>query len=145
MKKTFVMETTLTVATGKIGALQITTPAGKSIHLQPVGIAVSAGPVVSSLLEDYSYVTAGAITPIDTNRSLKATSTVVLKGVADISAVAGSAPITIYTLSIPAADTGRKTLGAKEIVLKPSTNYLVTFTNSNAGNAVINFALAWEE
>lgn len=145
MKKTFVVATNMTVATTKVGALMITTPAAH-IQLDDVIVSNSAGPVAVNLLEDYSYTepAKSAITPLDANRQLDATSAVTIFGYPDVTADAGAGALTVATMNLVAASSNVK-LGTVPIQLKPSTTYLLAFTNSNGGNAVINFALAWKE
>lgn len=146
MKKTFVVATNMTIATGDVGALMITTPAGTPVQLDDVIVSNSAGPVAVNLLEDYTYVEVAKspLTPLAANRQLAPTSAVTIFAYPDISAVAGADALTVATMNLVAAMSDYR-LGSVAIQLKPLTTYLLAFTNSNGGNAVVNFALSWKE
>lgn len=147
MKKTFILETNMTVATTKVGAIQITIPSGSPIHLKTVGVSISAGPVAVNLLEDYSFtdVLESPLTPLHANRQLADSSNVTVKGYVDITAVAGAGALTVAQKNLITATSVPQDVISNVILLKPSTNYLLAFTNSNAGDSVVNFALSWEE
>jgi hypothetical protein len=146
MKKTFIIETNMTIATAKVGSFQLTIPdTGQPVVLKRVQIQTDVGPLAYSLLEDYSFVAAGSvITPLNINRILGGASRVVVKSIADTTAVAGGSALTINSLKVGAGNTLQLRMGSTDVVLKPG-KYLIAVTNSNAGNAIVNFNIAWEE
>jgi len=122
-------------------------------HFKPAAFSATGGPVIISLLEDYTYVGGAAITPVNRKRSgTPADSKITVKGLADATAVAGSVPVSLDMMVIPGTSAGTGKLGgsaqsAEEWVLKPGTSYLVTMTNATSPGATVTvgYELFWYE
>lgn len=148
MRETFLIEQNMTIATTKVAAIQITTPATGVTILKPVAFVSDVGPIVASLFEDYSFSDVGfsTLAPINTNRrATGGTSNLVVKAIPDATVVQGANDVAINQFKTPTAPIDEYFVGKNEIILKASTDYLIAFTNSNAGNAVVNFAISWTE
>jgi len=140
------------VAATKVGALQITVPAGVYCHFKPARFAATGGPVIIGLLEDYSFVGGSPIVPVNRKRvGTPDASVITVKGAVDITAVAGAAPVSLDMAVIPGttigADLGGSTHAAEEWVLKPGTTYLITISNATSPGATVTvgYELFWYE
>lgn len=149
--KAFTIANKMDIATNKVGALQITTPAAGLLHFRPVNITAVGGPIYASLLEDYSFVDGSAITPVNRRRiGTPPASAATVKGATDISAVAGAAAVSLSTVVIVSTSQGSQQLGGainggEEWPLNPSTNYLITFTNTAGTTSTVGYELFWYE
>lgn len=147
MRNTFSVPGSITVAAGKVGALQITTPAsGLGIILSPPRIGTSTGPASASLLEDYSFTDAAetALTPLNSRRALPSpVSATVVKAYADITAVAGAGATTLETIAVVGASNPINMSSVWS--LKKNKKHLLAFSNPTAGPITFNFLLKWEE
>lgn len=129
-------------------SLAITTPADQYTHFKPTSIAVSGGPVVVSFTEGDTFEGGSAATPRNRNRTLTSpdSSTVVCK----TGVTPGGAGTTLFTSVIPGITTGSTRIGAgssaaEEFVLKPSTVYILTLTESAVGTVLCGYDLFWYE
>ncbi|TLM66016.1 MAG: hypothetical protein FDZ69_07485 [Deltaproteobacteria bacterium] len=121
-------------------------------HFKPAAFAATGGPVVIGLLEDYTFTGGSGITPVNRKRvGSPAASKLTVKGHTDITAVAGSAPVSLDMTVIPgnslAGKLGGSAQSAEEWVLCPGKNYLVTMSNlTNPGATVtVGYELFWYE
>jgi len=121
-------------------------------HFKPSAFSCTGGPVIIGLIEDYTFTGGSAITPVNRKRSgSPAASKLTVKGIADATAVAGSAPVSLDMAVIPGTSSGAKlggsTFSAEEWVLKPGANYLVTMTNATSPGATVTvgYELFWYE
>jgi len=143
----FTCSNKMDITAAKIGAIQITVPAGSIAHFKAVGISVTGGPVIANLLEDYTFVGGSVLPAFNRNRASTKTTPLVLKGLADATAVAGASPISLDMLVIAGASQGALQIGAngstdEEIMLKPG-NYILTFSNTSVGTVTVGYTLNW--
>lgn len=146
----FTVSNKMDVASAQVGGLEITVPAGAYCHFKPASFSVSAGPIIVAFLEDYTFVGGSAIPSANRKRTSAATATVTVKGLANISAVAGAAPLNLQTILLSGNTTAGR-LGAAqsladEWVLKEG-KYLIAITNAtNPGaTATVAYDLFWYE
>lgn len=148
----FTVANKVDIASAKVAGLQVSVPAGIYCHFKPAAFANTGGPVIISMLEDYTFTGGSAITPANRKRvGTPAASQISVKGSADITAVAGSNPVSLDMTVLPGTSTGGKLGGsahsAEEWVLKPGGNYLVTMTNATSPGATVTvgYELFWYE
>lgn len=140
------------ITSAKVALIQITPPAGAYCHFKPAAFSCTGGPVYISLLEDYSFVGGSAITPQNRKRTgTPAASAITVKGIADGTAVAGTAPLSLDMVVLSGTSSGAKlgssSQAAEEWVLKPGVNYLIAITNATSPGATITvgYELFWYE
>lgn len=140
----------LDILAAGVGGLQITVPQGSYVHFKPAAFSCTGGPVIISLLEDYTFVGGSAIPSVNRKRSSTNAATVTVKGATAITPVAGSAPLNLETLILSGNTTAGRLGSAvtqdKEWVLKPG-DYLIGITNSTSPGATVSVAydLFWYE
>lgn len=145
MKQTYILENRMDIATTKSGALFLKTPPLTGPIQLTARFTCSAGPIIPSILEDYSFVGGATLPAVNINRNIGKTSAVIVKGLADASAVAGAAALTLVTRHVVGSSTDPQKLSQEPISLKPDTNYLLVFPNSNAGTVTVSYMLSWKE
>lgn len=149
--KAFSIGNKMDIAASKVGAIQITTPATGVVHFRPAMINAIGGPIFASLLEDYSFVGGSEIPAVNHRRiGTPPASAVVAKGATDITAVAGAAAVSLDTVVVGSSTQGSQKLGGsvsemEEWPLKPSTNYLITLTNTAVSTSTVGYGLFWYE
>lgn len=148
----FTIANKIDVTAGAVAGFQITVPASGYVHFKAAAFSVTGGPVYISLLEDYTFVGGSAIPAANRRRvGTPPTAATVVKGAASITAVAGSAPVSLDMIVLPgtstAAKLGSSSQAAEEWVLKPGTNYLIAITNATSPGATITvgYELFWYE
>lgn len=144
MRETYILENRMDIATTKTGALFIKTPLTGIIQLT-AGFTCSVGPIIPSILEDYSFVGGSVLPSVNVNRNVGKASAVVVKGLADATAVAGASALTLAVRHILGGSTDVQKLSQEPITLKPNTNYLIVFPNSNVGTSTVSYMLSWKE
>lgn len=141
------------IASTKVGAISIAVPEGTYVHFKPAKFVNVGGPVYLSLLEDYTFTGGSAITPVNRKRTgTVGVSACTVKGSTDITAVAGSTPVSLDMKVLPGSSTGASHLGgdfgaAEEWILRPGKTYLVTMTNATSPGAqvTVGYELFWYE
>lgn len=147
----FAAENKLDVLAGKVAGIMITVPEGAKVHLQPAQFTNIGGPVYVSLLEDYSFVGGSPFVPVNRNRNSANASVCTVSLLADITAIAGSVPISLAMKVLPGTATGASKLGGSssgiaEWPLKPG-NYLYGITNASSPGVTVTvgYELFWYE
>lgn len=139
---------TTSIAAAGVYDINITTPANGYVHWRPVAFGTSANITLLELYEGATRsATGGTITPINRNRNKTNASTVTVNyavtttgtGTFLRSVTAGAGGVT--------ARAGGSSAGeVEEFVMKPSTNYLVRFTNIGSTTATtVYFTAFWYE
>ena len=147
----FTIASKVDIATTKIAGVQFTTPATGYIHFRPVALVAVGGPIIASLLEDYSFAEGSALTGVNRRRvGTPTAAAMTVKALPDMTAVAGAAGATLATYVINSASQGSQKVGGdvnggEEWVLKPGTNYLLAMTNTAGTTSTVGFEIFWYE
>lgn len=147
----FTVSNKVDIAASKVAGLSFLTPADKYVHFKPSGIASSGGPITVSLLEDYTFTGGSDFPPVNRRRVGTPTAAeTVVKVAADITAAAGTNPVSMEMLLIPSSTQGQTKLEAaggstEEWVLKPGTSYLLAISNPTASTVTVGYSLFWYE
>lgn len=145
----FTVSNKMDIGASKVGVLMLTVPAGTTVHLKTAEISSTGGPVIVNLLEDYSAVGTAPLPVYNRNRLSSKTPLMTVRGLADASAVAGTTPLSLDMLVIPASGAGTQRIGAKasadeELLLKPGI-YLLALTNTAVATVTVGYTLNWYE
>jgi len=124
----------------------------KYVHLKPIRVHGSVGPVTATLYEDYT-ITSGGATVAGVNRRRTGTPTAsvsVIKVLTDAAKSSGSAPLTLDSLLLATATPDTMFMGASdggqdEWVLKPGVHYLLSLANGGGSASDIGYQLFWCE
>jgi len=142
------------INTGSISAaydIAFTTPAIEDgvIHWRPADIYTSSNFVTFELYEGDSYSSGSSVTPVNKNRIIKDNSnfnskiTTMVKGATATPTGTLIQHFGIGSTGNPASRSGGGAASAEEIVLAPSTDYVITLTP--AGATLVLLTLFWYE
>lgn len=141
---------TASLASGASETQYITTPGGPGapmVHLRPIRFSSTANSLKVTITEGAVMTGGTAVVPFNLNRQ----SSVKSKVVAATAATIGTAGTQIiYTDQVGSGGASNRSGGASnggdERVLKPSTTYSITFTNSGATTATVGtYMIFWYE
>lgn len=135
------------IAAAGVYSLTLTTPAAGFIHLRPSMFSSSASFVKISIIEAPVFSAGSAGTSINRNRNVATASTVAYKYAATYTS--GGTVIDMTTVGTggnPTARSGGSTGAEAELVLIPSTTYLIYIDNPTGGaTSTVTWNLFWYE
>jgi hypothetical protein len=138
----------MNIATGQTAAIALVLPANLELHLREIWVVASAGPINASLLEDYTMTGGTVYVPMNHRRKAGAPASLLTsaKYLANATPAAGASPFILDTLLMPQAQlTGSDLITGEEWLFYGAKNLLITFANTNAGAADVNYSIGWYE
>jgi hypothetical protein len=122
------------------------------VHFKAANVSAPAGPITAILKEDSTFIAAGtAVTPVNRNRQSTNVSQLACKFNANTTVADAAGVVTLGSAKVGLTSQGNASFGGitssddEWLLANGAKNYLLQFTNGNAGAVDVSYQIEWYE